>query len=103
HRWGNRADLLWGYPVSDDVKNLTFFGHDPWWIILIKVVGIFAFLVLMTLFTINYERKVVARMQHRPGPNRVGPNGWLHSLADGLKPAFQEDIMPKLADKVVSF
>src|SRR5262249_48444147 len=56
-----------------------------------------------TLFTINYERKVVARMQHRPGPNRVGPNGWLQSLADGLKLAFKEDIMPKMADKVVYF
>jgi NADH-quinone oxidoreductase subunit H len=83
--------------------SLNDFGHDPWWIILIKVVGIFAFLVVMTLFTINYERKVVARMQHRPGPNRVGPNGWLQSLADGLKLAFKEDIMPKLADKVVYF
>ncbi len=83
--------------------SLDQFGHDPWWIILIKVVGVFAFLVVMTLFTINYERKVVARMQHRPGPNRVGPNGWLQSLADGLKLAFKEDIMPKMADKVVYF
>ncbi|OLB73337.1 MAG: NADH-quinone oxidoreductase subunit H [Actinobacteria bacterium 13_2_20CM_2_71_6] len=83
--------------------NLDQFGHDPWWLVLIKVVAIFAFLVVMTLFTINYERKVVARMQHRPGPNRVGPNGWLQSLADGLKLAFKEDIMPKMADKVVFF
>ena len=83
--------------------NLDQFGHDPWWLVLIKIVAVFAFLVVMTLFTINYERKVVARMQHRPGPNRVGPNGWLQSLADGLKLAFKEDIMPKMADKVVYF
>jgi NADH-quinone oxidoreductase subunit H len=83
--------------------NLDQFGHDPWWIVLIKIVAVFAFLVVMTLFTINYERKVVARMQHRPGPNRVGPNGWLQSLADGLKLAFKEDIMPKMADKIVYF
>ncbi|WP_018347703.1 NADH-quinone oxidoreductase subunit NuoH [Longispora albida] len=82
---------------------LEDFGHDVWWIILIKVVGIFAFLVVMTLFTIWYERKVVGRMQHRPGPNRVGPIGLLQSLADGLKLAFKEDIMPKLADKAVFF
>lgn len=76
---------------------------DPLWLILIKVVGIFAFLVVMTLFMINWERKVVARMQQRPGPNRVGPNGWLQSLADGLKLAFKEDIRPILADKWVYF
>ncbi|MEO6082252.1 MAG: NADH-quinone oxidoreductase subunit NuoH [Umezawaea sp.] len=78
-------------------------ADDPIWVILIKVVGIFAFLVVMTLFMINWERKVVARMQQRPGPNRVGPNGWLQSLADGLKLAFKEDIRPVLADKWVFF
>src|SRR5436190_319074 len=57
----------------------------------------------MTLFAIWYERKVVARMQVRPGPNRNGPFGLLQSLADGLKLAFKEDIMPKAADKVVFF
>jgi NADH-quinone oxidoreductase subunit H len=83
--------------------NLDQFGHDPWWLILIKVVVVFAFLVVITLFTIWYERRVVARMQHRPGPNRNGPFGLLQSLADGLKLAFKEDIMPKMADKVVFF
>ncbi|MFT7836338.1 NADH-quinone oxidoreductase subunit NuoH [Saccharothrix sp. BKS2] len=78
-------------------------ADDPLWLIVIKVVGIFAFLVVMTLFMINWERKVVARMQQRPGPNRVGPNGWLQSLADGLKLAFKEDIRPVLADKWVFF
>jgi NADH-quinone oxidoreductase subunit H len=82
---------------------LASFGTEPFWIILIKVVGIFAFLVVMTLVTIVLERKVVGRMQHRPGPNRVGPLGSLQSLADGLKLAFKEDIMPRLADKWVYF
>jgi NADH-quinone oxidoreductase subunit H len=83
--------------------SLDQFGKDPWWLVLAKVVVIFAFLVVMTLFAIWYERKVVARMQVRPGPNRVGPFGLLQSLADGLKLAFKEDIMPKMADKVVFF
>jgi NADH-quinone oxidoreductase subunit H len=74
---------------------------DPAWLVLIKVVVLFAFGVVMTLFMINWERKVVGRMQQRPGPNRVGPNGWLQSLADGLKLAFKEDIRPVLADKWV--
>src|SRR6187431_3233240 len=47
------------------------------------------------------ERRVVARMQSRPGPNRVGPFGLLQSLADGIKLALKEDIIPKAADKVV--
>ena len=50
-----------------------------------------------------FERKVVARMQHRIGPNRVGPRGYLQSLADGLKLAFKEEIIPALADKPVYF
>jgi NADH-quinone oxidoreductase subunit H len=83
--------------------NLDQFGKDPWWLVLAKVIVIFAFLVVMTLFAIWYERRVVARMQVRPGPNRNGPFGLLQSLADGLKLAFKEDIMPRLADKVVFF
>lgn len=78
-------------------------ADDPIWLILIKVVGLFALGVVLTLFMINWERKVVGRMQQRPGPNRVGPGGWLQSLADGLKLAFKEDIMPTLADKRVYF
>jgi NADH-quinone oxidoreductase subunit H len=89
--------------AAADQPTLEDFGHDVWWIVLIKIVGIFAVLVFMTLFAIVFERKVVARMQQRIGPNRVGPRGYLQSLADGLKLAFKEDIMPALADKPVYF
>ncbi len=82
---------------------LADFGKDPAWLVLIKIVAVFVFLVVMTLFTIWYERRVVARMQVRPGPNRHGPFGLLQSLADGLKLAFKVDIMPFKADKVVFF
>jgi NADH-quinone oxidoreductase subunit H len=80
---------------------LDQFGHDPWWIILIKTLLIFVILVLLTLFNIWWERRVVARMQHRIGPNVHGPFGLLQSLADGVKLALKEDIIPKAADKVV--
>ncbi len=79
------------------------FGGEPVWIILIKVVGVFAFLVVMTLFAIVFERKVVGRMQNRIGPNRTGPWGTLQSLADGIKLAFKEEVIPVLADKPVYF
>jgi NADH-quinone oxidoreductase subunit H len=83
--------------------SLQTFEHDVWWITLIKLLGVFVVLLLLTLFTINYERKVVARMAVRPGPNQVGPKGWLQSLTDGLKLPFKEEIIPKTADKAVYF
>src|ERR671935_190321 len=78
-------------------------AQDPIWLVLIKVVVIFVFLLVMTLLTIWAERRIIGRMQHRPGPNRAGPFGLLQSLADGLKLAFKEDIRPVLADKWVYF
>ena len=76
---------------------------DPFWLTLIKVVVLFFGLMLVTLFMIWFERRVVGRMQQRPGPNWNGPFGLLQSLADGLKLAFKEDIRPALADKGVFF
>jgi NADH-quinone oxidoreductase subunit H len=84
-------------------QNLPGFGDQPFWLVLIKVVAVFAFLVVMTLFSIVFERKVVGRMQNRIGPNRVGPWGTLQSLADGVKLAFKEEVIPVLADKPVYF
>jgi NADH-quinone oxidoreductase subunit H len=85
----------------EQAPDLTSFGHEVWWVILIKVVAVFVILVVMTLFTIVAERIVVARMQQRVGPNRVGPRGSLQSLADGVKLMLKEDIIPALVDKPV--
>ncbi|OBF98069.1 NADH-quinone oxidoreductase subunit NuoH [Mycolicibacter sinensis] len=74
---------------------------DPWWLMLVKVLGIFGFLVLTVLLAIVIERKVLGRMQMRPGPNRVGPKGWLQSLADGIKLALKEDITPAGVDRAI--
>jgi NADH-quinone oxidoreductase subunit H len=79
------------------------FAHDVWWLALAKVLAAFVLLLLMTLFAIMFERKLIGRMQVRPGPNRNGPGGWLQSLADGLKLPFKEEIIPRLADKAVYF
>ena len=83
------------------VEDLSAFGQDPWWVTLLKAVLIFVVLVLLTLFNIWWERRVVARMQHRIGPNVNGPFGLLQSLADGVKLALKEDVVPKAADRVV--
>ncbi|MDW5329148.1 NADH-quinone oxidoreductase subunit NuoH [Plantactinospora sp. KLBMP9567] len=82
---------------------LQDFGKDPWWLVLIKIVAAFVFAVLATLLGVWFERRVVARMAQRPGLNQIGPFGLLQTLADGLKMAFKEDILPKAADKVVYF
>jgi NADH-quinone oxidoreductase subunit H len=78
-------------------------ADDPVWLILIKVVVLLLLGPLMTMFMIIWERKVVARMQHRPGPNRVGPHGWLQSIADAIKLPFKEQIIPTSADRKVYF
>ncbi|HMY08551.1 MAG TPA: NADH-quinone oxidoreductase subunit NuoH [Marmoricola sp.] len=80
---------------------LSQFGNDSVWVVILKAVLIFVLLVLLTLFNIWFERRVVGRMQHRIGPNVNGPFGLLQSLADGVKLALKEDLIPKAADKVV--
>jgi NADH-quinone oxidoreductase subunit H len=70
-------------------------------ILLVKVVGVFAFLMVSVLFIIWLERRVVAFMQTRVGPNRVGPFGVLQSLADGIKLFFKEDVRPSNADRIL--
>jgi NADH-quinone oxidoreductase subunit H len=63
-------------------------------IILLSMTGGFAYTTL-------YERKVLARMQTRIGPNRAGPFGSLQPVADGIKLIFKEELIPAHADKVV--
>jgi len=77
------------------------FGHESFWVVLLKAVLIFVILVVYTLFNIWFERRVVAKMQHRIGPNVHGPFGLLQSLADGVKLALKEDVVVKAADKLV--
>ncbi len=80
---------------------MSVFGHDPWWLMLAKAVAIFTFLLLTVLVAILVERKLLGRMQMRYGPNRVGPFGLLQSLADGIKLALKEGLVPAGVDRPI--
>ncbi len=67
----------------------------------VKVVVILWVLLTATAYLTWLERKVVAHIQSRWGPYRVGPHGLLQPLADGLKFLFKEDIVPADADRVI--
>ena len=70
-------------------------------ITLLKVVITFVFLLIAVMFMVWFERKIIADMQHRIGPNRAGPWGILQTLADGTKLFFKEDLLPDRAERRV--
>lgn len=70
-------------------------------IVIVKVLVIFALLLVATMFMVWFERKLISDMQNRIGPNLAGPFGILQTLADGLKFFFKEDIIPDKAHRRV--
>jgi NADH-quinone oxidoreductase subunit H len=70
-------------------------------ILLAKLLGVFAFMLLAVLLMIWFERRVVALIQSRLGPNRLGPFGLFQSLADALKFFFKEQVQPSNADRIL--
>lgn len=68
---------------------------------LVKVVVILFVLLTAIAYITWLERKVVAHIQSRWGPYRVGPHGLLQPMADGIKFLFKEDIMPLEADRLI--
>ena len=87
--------------MSATYPDPAIFGHDPWWLMVVKAVAVFAFLLLTVLVAILVERKLLGRMQMRYGPNRVGPFGLLQSLVDGVKLALKEGLTPAGVDKPI--
>ncbi|MEZ5239915.1 MAG: NADH-quinone oxidoreductase subunit NuoH [Microthrixaceae bacterium] len=70
-------------------------------IVVLKVVVAFAALMVGVMLMVWVERKLVADMQNRIGPNRAGPFGLLQTLADGIKLFFKEELSPAEADPFV--
>ncbi|MGI8868506.1 MAG: NADH-quinone oxidoreductase subunit NuoH [Mycobacteriales bacterium] len=77
------------------------YGSETLWIILLKTIVLFAFLMVVAMIMVWWERRLISFMQYRLGPNRHGPFGLMQALVDGLKITFKEEIIPTLADKPV--
>ena len=73
----------------------------PLLVVLVKVLVVFVVGLVATMLMVWFERKVIAGMQNRVGPNKAGPWGLLQTLADGTKLFFKEDLLPERADRLV--
>lgn len=71
----------------------------PLLIVLVKVLLVFVVGLVATMLMVWFERKVIAGMQNRVGPNKAGPWGILQTLADGIKLFFKEDLIPERSDR----
>jgi len=73
----------------------------PLVIVILKVLVVFVVGLVATMLMVWFERKVIAGMQNRIGPNKAGPYGLLQTLADGIKLFFKEDLLPRRSDRFV--
>ncbi len=82
---------------------LTDFDWTSWdpLFLVVKVVIVFAMLLVSVMLMVWFERKVVSDLQNRIGPKKAGPFGILQTLADGIKLFFKEDLTPDGADRFV--
>ena len=95
------ATFVMGTALAAQAAPADTDATDPFW-----MVGIKAFLVIFGLLTAFaymtlIERRLLARIQIRQGPNRVGPDGLLQPLADAIKSIFKEDLIVARADRVI--
>ena len=101
HRRSDRAAVRPGALLGADPLLDGDLLWTPLLIVLMKVVIVFVLALVGTMLMVWFERKVIAGMQNRVGPNKAGPFGILQTLADGIKLFFKEDLLPERADKWV--
>ncbi len=89
--WLRSVFTNWGF--SSSLTNVIIY--------LIGIVMLTVFALVLAIFLVWVERKVVARFQDRIGPNRIGPFGLIQPFADIIKLIIKEDITPAGADKIV--
>jgi NADH-quinone oxidoreductase subunit H len=70
-------------------------------IVILKVLVVFVVGLVATMLMVWFERKAIAGMQNRIGPNKAGPWGLLQTLADGTKLFFKEDLIPEQSNRFV--
>ena len=83
------------FPVSRP----TLFTQVEWFVF--GAIVLLGFILNVAGVTTFVERRVWARIQSRVGPNRVGPQGILQWLADGVKLVMKEDVIPREADSLL--
>ncbi|HAM70137.1 MAG TPA: NADH-quinone oxidoreductase subunit NuoH [Verrucomicrobiales bacterium] len=100
--------MVWKTVTDQPSPKSLFLSHVPeeWrplvsaFLSVLPIVMVFPMLFALTTVV---ERKGLGRIQNRPGPNRVGPAGFLQFAADGIKAIIKEDVVPRAADRVVHF
>lgn len=90
-------------PLAAPTTEVADFSEETWWLTLIKAVFIVVFLIASVIMALWVERRGLARMQTRPGPNVAGPLGLFQAFADAVKLLFKEDIWTNKADKIIYF
>src|SRR5262245_839426 len=82
---------------------IQYFISTDFLMLLAKMLIIFGGVMGALAYTTLLERRVIAFVQMRPGPNRVGPHGLLQPIADGLKFLFKEQVAPTSANRFLYY